>query len=326
MSRVLSSIQWMIDQYQLAPMLQGEGLFVNAHEGLDIAKDAVCVQHFKPYAFENSVQGIQSGSYDWGLVLGAQQIDMLKGEIAQTLENIRPGGLLMVAADNKAGGARLPKFFHEIGLTSTYDTKQRVRVCWAQKSNVNEDILKVWIEGAQRRDDPPTGFVTKPGIFGWQKIDRGSALLIEAIDMPLKGRGADFGAGYGFLSSELLKNGTHEISHMDVIDADHHALDCARENLNAQDCAFLWEDLTKPYKASAPYDFIVMNPPFHDAKQGDPAIGQAFIQNAYSNLKPGGQLWMVANTHLPYETTLSIFPQVERKVQKDGFKVLYARR
>ena len=49
-------------------------------------------------------------------------------------------------------------------------------------------------------------FTTQPGIFGWDKIDQGSKLLINHISNDLYGHGADFGCGYGFLSDYLLKN------------------------------------------------------------------------------------------------------------------------
>ena len=47
---------------------------------------------------------------------------------------------------------------------------------------------------------------SKPGIYGWQKIDRGSALLIEQLSDVLASmarapkRLADLGCGYGYLS------------------------------------------------------------------------------------------------------------------------------
>jgi 16S rRNA (guanine1207-N2)-methyltransferase len=74
-------------------------------------------------------------------------------------------------------------------------------------------------------------------------------------------------------------------------------------------------------------DCIVMNPPFHDGRVGDPKIGQSFIENAAQNLKRKGVLYMVANRHLPYERTLSkYFEDVEMLAEQDGFKVIKAQK
>ena len=51
-------------------------------------------------------------------------------------------------------------------------------------------------------------------------------------------------------------------------------------------------------------DAVVMNPPFHTGRTAEPGLGQAFITAAARLLAPQGQLWMVANRHLPYETAL----------------------
>src|SRR5690606_39356015 len=53
------------------------------------------------------------------------------------------------------------------------------------------------------------------------------------------------------------------------------------------------------------YDFIVMNPPFHQGREAEPDMGRRIIKAAAVALKPGGRLLMVANRQLPYERTLA---------------------
>ncbi len=66
-----------------------------------------------------------------------------------------------------------------------------------------------------------------------------------------------------------------------------------------------------------------MNPPFHTGRAVDPSLGRAFVQAAAAMLKPSGQLWMVANRHLPYETTLAqAFVQSEEVAGDTKFKIL----
>ena len=67
---------------------------------------------------------------------------------------------------------------------------------------------------------------------------------------------------------------------------------------------FHWADAVA-WTADEPIDTVVMNPPFHTSRSADPALGQGFITSAARNLTRNGNLWMVANRHLPYEATLS---------------------
>ena len=88
---------------------------------------------------------------------------------------------------------------------------------------------------------------------------------------------------------------------------------------------FAWEDLTTANAARRSLDFIVMNPPFHEGKLSKSALGLQFIETAAQSLKTGGQLWMVANAHLPYEEALQKnFKSCRKIFEGEGFKVLQA--
>ena len=47
-------------------------------------------------------------------------------------------------------------------------------------------------------------------------------------------------------------------------------------------------------------DLLVTNPPFHIGAAKDSRPTLAMIRAAASVLRPGGELWMVFNSHLPY--------------------------
>jgi 16S rRNA (guanine1207-N2)-methyltransferase len=72
-------------------------------------------------------------------------------------------------------------------------------------------------------------------------------------------------------------------------------------------------------------DLVVMNPPFHQGRAAQPALGVAFIQAAAAMLAPSGSLWMVANRHLPYEGALAAaFREVEEVGGTPAFKLFRA--
>ncbi|NDU99765.1 class I SAM-dependent methyltransferase [Pseudoroseicyclus tamaricis] len=184
------------------------------------------------------------------------------------------------------------------------------------------DALADWAaEGPQRAED---GWVRQPGIFSEDRIDKGSALLAEALPKKLPSRMADFGAGWGFLAAAALER--RGVESIDLIEAEALALECARANVPDPRAAFLWEDAAT-FKAETPYAGIVMNPPFHSGRSADPGLGQAFIAAARRNLTQGGQLWLVANRHLPYEAALdAAFSRVEELGGDGAFKLLHATR
>lgn len=165
------------------------------------------------------------------------------------------------------------------------------------------------------------GLWTQPGVFSAEGADRGSVLLAEALPGKLPRRVADFGAGVGVLAlAALAREG---VESLDLIEAERLALDCARRNVTDPRARFLWEDARAG--ARGPYDAVLMNPPFHAGRTPDPALGRAFIAAAAKALTPSGQLWVVANRHLPYEAALQeAFRQVEEIGGDAGFKLLHA--
>lgn len=166
------------------------------------------------------------------------------------------------------------------------------------------------------------GFVTVPGGFSEGKIDRGSLLLVECLP-PLKGRVADLGAGWGYLSRAILRN--PDVTGLDMVEAEQLSLDCLCRNIDDPRATAHWADATR-YEGG-PYDTVVMNPPFHTGRQGAPDLGQAFIATAARIVKPRGQVILVANRHLPYEAALrQRFAQVEEIGGDGGFKIIRATR
>lgn len=147
----------------------------------------------------------------------------------------------------------------------------------------------------------PTGWNTAPGVFSADAIDPASEMLIAALPA-LSGNGADLGAGWGYLASEVLR-ANPGVTRLDLVEDNAAALECAQRNTSDARAQFHWADALS-WQPEKPLDWIIMNPPFHDGRKAAPEVGQAFIARAAQLLRPGGQLYMVANGHLPYRDTL----------------------
>ncbi|MEP2533711.1 methyltransferase [Shimia sp.] len=188
-----------------------------------------------------------------------------------------------------------------------------------------------WFQGgdfAEWRASEPTQvdgrFVTLPGVFSADGIDPASQALAAALPAKLGRVVADLGAGWGYLSSKILEN--ENVRDVHLVEADHVALDCARRNVTDARAQFHWADATQ-WVLKERVDTVVMNPPFHTGRKAEPGLGVEFIQSAARILTPSGHLWMVANRHLPYETTLqACFAKVDEVAGDNRFKVLHAQR
>lgn len=168
------------------------------------------------------------------------------------------------------------------------------------------------------------GFHTAPGVFSADGIDPASRLLADALPSHVGRHVADLGAGWGYLSARLLADSGLET--LDLVEADHAALACARLNIADPRARFHWADATA-WTPAEPLDAVVMNPPFHTSRAADPNLGRGFIDAAARALKPHGVLWMVANRHLPYETALTQrFGEVAEIAGNNRFKILRAAR
>lgn len=195
-------------------------------------------------------------------------------------------------------------------------TKAHGRIFWFQA----RDAFADWAAPPPAKGQH--GFVTTAGVFSDGEIDAGSALLVQHLPDKLPSRMADLGAGWGYLSAEVLTRAS--VTSIDLIEAEALALECARANVTDPRATFHWADATA-FQPAQPYDGIVMNPPFHTGRAADPALGQAFIRAAARMLTPNGKLWLVANRHLPYEAAMSeSFRTVDTIAQNGAFKVFAA--
>ncbi|MET0814913.1 MAG: methyltransferase [Pseudoxanthomonas sp.] len=316
-------------------------LFLRAREGWAMRQfplaQLVCEQSYKPFADELQRGGVQviadaseaDARYPVVLVLPPRQREEARALLARAVSLCAPGGVVVASITNnegaKSGEADLKQL---TGLGGSL-TKNHCRVFWSKPIDGSQDpaLLAKWLALDASRPILDGRFHSRPGVFAWDRIDPASALLVEHFPDDLAGRGADLGAGYGYLSAEILSR-CAKVTALDLYEAEARALALAKQNLAAFEkqaaLAYRWHDVTTSLPEQ--YDFIVTNPPFHTQSRADrPDVGRRFIAVAAESLKPGGRLFLVANRHLPYEAVLNAsFGQVRVAGERDGFKVIEA--
>lgn len=323
----------------------GKVLFLRARDGWPLRQHAqpaqlICEQGYRPFAealeqagwqvrAEDAADHDDAGGYAVVLVLPPRQREEARALLARALTLAAPGGVVVACQANNEGARSGEDDLQQLAGLGGKLTKHHCRVYWTAPLHGVHDaaLLQRWATLDAPRPILDGRFHSRPGVFAWDRIDPASALLAEHLPADLSGAGADLGAGYGYLSAELLAR-CPGIAALDLFEADARALALARRNLaqaaSTVALGYHWHDVTAGLPAQ--YDFIVSNPPFHaPGRMERPDIGRRFIAVAAQALKPGGRLWLVANRHLPYEAVLDAsFGQTEVVATRDGFKLILA--
>ena len=241
--------------------------------------------------------------------------------LAWSLRALRPGGALIALAPRNRGGTRLRGEFAEFGIEAVETARSHYRLCEGARP-AQPKGLEAAIAAGGPQFVTATGLWSQPGIFSWDRIDAGSRLL--ATHLPVfEGRGADLGCGTGYLAQRVLES--ERVTSLVLVDIDRRAIEAAKRNIVDPRAGFHWSDATAPLATGI--DFVVTNPPFHESGEENRALGMAVARAAAGALRKGGELWLVANSHLAYAPALKEnFATVSVIAQDQAFRVYRARK
>lgn len=219
---------------------------------------------------------------------------------------------------------------NQSGLQATKQkhAKQLSSLCLSsQRQSIAHNLITETYSHTQTIQINGECFSSKPGQFGWQKIDLGSQLLLLQLKLYLAAsknhssvKLLDLGCGYGFLSMGAHKLG---IGHIDATDNCAAAIDSCRTNfiekgihgeVIADNCAS---------NINTKYDIILSNPPFHQGFEHDVSLIERFIASSAKRLKPDGKAFFVVNQFVGIEKEAKKhFTKQQLLAKKDGFKIL----
>ncbi len=147
-------------------------------------------------------------------------------------------------------------------------------------------------------------FYSKPGLFGWDKIDQGSAFLVEQLPRILQGARRppasllDLGCGYGYLSIM-----TRDLALERRVATDNNAAALLAMGKNAQHFALQVDVVADDCGGQlAPgFDLILCNPPFHQGFGVDAALTDKFLRQTRRLLSAQGKAVFVVNQFIALE-------------------------
>ena len=166
---------------------------------------------------------------------------------------------------------------------------------------------------ARHHDDLNLVVTAHGSTFSGTKVDPGTKLLLSKIKVD-GDTVLDFGSGNGVISAFLNRRGHRMLAR----DVSWSAVASTLETAAANDLSVeaTWGDGLAGY-ADGSINAIVTNPPFHQGTTKDSSDTLAMFDEAARVLAPGGQLWCVYNSHLPYRKELNVRLGSTRVVVQD---------
>jgi 16S rRNA (guanine1207-N2)-methyltransferase len=224
---------------------------------------------------------------------------------------LRPGGLLYVQGAKDRGILTLAKRMAALfGNVETLEIHKGERV-----------VRSTWPTGAMPAGDARPFPTLAP--FAEGKLDEGTQLLLEALEVRATDAALDIGCGAGHIGCYIASRATK--GQVTMVDASLAAVAAARrmiEQRGLPNAQALSSDGAQAVRLQR-FDLVVTNPPFHVGGIQTTEIGHRFIREAAQVLRPRGRFYLVANRFLRYEPTMrECFSAVEEVGGNTRFKVL----
>lgn len=212
----------------------------------------------------------------------------------------------------------LGKFFTQVEA-SLAEQKSRVLRARGPKKQAALDALTSWPKSEYHADVDLT-VCAQGGAFAGISIDIGTYDLLAVLDRVSGQQGMriiDFGCGTGVLAAQISK--LRPTATVIASDQSAAAVESARATMEANNLSHRVtvvrdDGLSSQEDRSA--DLILFNPPFHSGAAVHAGTSLRLFAEAGRVLKPGGELWVVANRHLSYKPALRKLVGETREVRR----------
>jgi 16S rRNA (guanine1207-N2)-methyltransferase len=178
--------------------------------------------------------------------------------------------------------------------------------------------LALWPK-SKRYDMLDMTIVSHGGVFAGINLDIGTRELLAVLEQTPASASTiiDFGCGTGVLAVAIAR--LRPKAAVIASDQSTAAVASARSTIAVNDLAdrvTVVRDDALATQADASADLILFNPPFHSGAAVHSDTSIRLFEDAARVLKPGGELWVVANRHLGYQSHLARIVGQTREVSR----------
>ena len=228
---------------------------------------------------------------------------------------LKPGGRLYVQGAKDRGILSLAKHMQTLfGNVETLEISKGERVICSYVSPDTRDT---------KEDAREDAIYRVPTLFAGGKLDEGTRLLLEALEVRVTDVALDLGCGAGFIGAYIARRATK--GQVTMVDASFAAVDAARRMIeqNGLTKAQVLPGDGAQELLEQRFDLVVTNPPFHVGGIQTTEIAERFIREAAKVMRLRGRFYLVANRFLKYELVMrECFKVVEEVAGDTRFKVL----
>lgn len=246
--------------------------------------------------------------------------------LAEQLRALRPhlhGGTVVIGAamTRHLHTAALDVFAELIGPTRTSLATRKARLVFATVETPPTPPAGRW-PVTWRAVTPWFGdrgpvVVAHAGVFGADRLDAGTALLLDALardpaPLPPGAAVVDLACGTGVVGAHVAL--ADPAAHLTFVDESFAAVASAEATWRAtfgpdRPARFVAGDGLDTVQhgdplAAGSIDRVIVNPPFHSGHALTDAIAWDMFVQSRRVLRPGGDLWVVGNRHLGYHVKL----------------------
>ncbi len=250
--------------------------------------------------------------------------------INQSAYLLKPGATLMLSGEKNDGIKSYVKKACMLFNTSSIPTKfgnqylAKINISEPNDSKKLDDSNYSSIQAVKVLSE--YGLTSKPGVFGWNKIDRGSAFFVDHLPTLMSRFKQsprtllDLGCGYGFLCYQAK---FFDIKNITATDNNAAALIAVEANFQHSEynveivASNVGDVITKHF------DTIWCNPPFHKGFLIDNDLTYRFLEATCRLLAPNGHAFYVVNSFIPLERKAhGLFSSIQLAADNGSFKVI----